>query len=455
MSLVSLLGIARSALKTHQRSVEVTSHNIANASTPGYTRQRADLQPETPFRTPFGTLGRGVTIDNVYRMRDQFLDARYRQESAAHGRFTELRDQLGQLEAVLGEPSEFGLAATLDAFWSSWSDLANSPTSTAARAVVRNQGEAVARAFNGLDNRFSEIAQNTAAQLADAVGAVNALAREIAGLNSEIVSAEANGQSANDLRDRRDVAIDQLSGMLPTRVVEQPNGSAMVVIGDLTFVDGSTALPLTVEASGRGIYALRVEGIPGSFTPDSGRISALTDTLSTGVPDLRQQIDAVAAAVVSEVNALHRTGVTLTGGMGRDFFAAAGLTAGTMSLAVLTQSSIHEIAAGVSGQAGDGSLALALAGLRDVGAGSLGGRSIHDLYVETVTSLGSQVRDADRLAQSQEALLGNVETRRASANGVSIDEEMVDLISHQQAYTAAARIVTVADEMVQTILNMV
>ncbi len=452
MALSNLLGIARSAIFTHQRAVDVTGHNIANAATEGYTRQRASIKAETPARMPWGFVGRGVKVDSIERSRNEFLDNAFRSENSALGKFSTLKDMLSEIEMIFGEPSENGLNATLDAFWDAWNDLANSPISTPARTVVQMQGRQVARQFNLIADRITDTRSSVIEQLSADVGDLNALATQVGALNQQIAS---SAKGVADLADERDRLLDQMSGLAPVSVAENSDGSVRVFAGDTMLVDGVATHPLAVHVAGDGSITLAAEGrsIPATLT--DGRVAAYLDLLDTGIPEVRQQLDDLTEAVVSSVNSLHRSGATLAGGPAGDFFNPNGTTAISMALATDVNASVESIAAGSGSGPGDGSVALSIADLRNTGISSLGGATPSEYYTVLISELGQDVRSSRMFAEAQETLVSNFDGRRKSESGVSIDEEMINLISHQTAYAAATRLITVADEMMQDVLRMV
>jgi flagellar hook-associated protein 1 len=455
MALFNLLSIARSALTTHQQAIEAAGHNIANANTEGYTRQRAIVQAETPVRTSLGWLGNGVRLEYMQRERNAFLDARYREEVGLGERNTTLSRYLSQIDGVFGEPSDAGLRGSLDAFWSAWGDLANDPSNSALREIVQRRGREVANVFQRLDQRFTDIPQLAQQELAGRVEDVNTLAGEIANLNGLIAQAEATGGTANDLKDRRDLAIDQLAKLVTIRVVEREGGQQAILAGDALLVDKGRALTLSVTQDASGKVAIGVTGGLGVVEPNSGEVSALLNVINDQLPEVRAQLNELAHALVTEINAIHQSGVTASGAFGVDFFDPTGVSANSIKLASSVDRSPNEIATGTTGAPGDGSVALSIAGLRTAGVASLDGISIQERYTRMVTMVGARVADTERLSSAQDVVVTNLESQRSSVHEVSVDEEMVGLITHQQAYAAAARMVAVADEMVRDLLQMV
>lgn len=455
MSLASLLSIARSALTTHQRAIDVTGHNIANASTPGYTRQRLAIVAETPFRTPLGTVGRGVTDQGVFAERNVFLDATVRREQGNLGRSDTLRDMLGQVEAVFGEPSESGLGATIDAFFSAFSDLANDPSSLAARSVVRQAGSSLIQQVGLIAGRLTDLATDTTTRTEGTVSQVNALALQIADLNRAIVVEGGPNRTAPDLEDQRGQLLDELSTMVQVRVIDRTDGTVGVIAGDTLLVDGKFAQQLEVRPLVGGGIGVAVVGSTRLLDPIGGTLAGLTALGQQAVPSVRGELDRLVAGIVGAVNTLHAGGTTLGGATGINFFDPAGVTAGTMRLSTDVATSAANVVAGTTASSGDNRVALALAALRTGGIASLNSSSPGDFYTALVTTVGTLVRDAERDADVAETLATSAASRRTSETGVSTDEEMVALIVQQQAYAAATRLVTVANSMMDDLLRMV
>jgi flagellar hook-associated protein 1 FlgK len=454
MSLTSILSIARSALVLQQRAMDVTSHNIANAGTDGYRRQRLELTTADPLRTPQGTIGRGVRSEGNSRARDRYLDTSFRQESGLQGRYGTMSDILGDIEGVFDESGGTGLATGLDDLLDAFSDLANDPSSITARSQVQSSAQALIRQFNGAANRLASAEADVQSRMQAAIGQVNSYAGEIADLNRQIVAA-AKGVSAPDLEDRRDLLIDQLSQVADVQVVEHTDHSVGVIAGGALLVDGAQHSSLELRSLPAGGFGVGVTGTGAALSLRSGQLKALSDLSSSTIPGIRKQLDGFAAAVVTEVNAIHRTGKTVAGAGNTDFFDPAGLTASSMALTATVRQNPAAVAAGTTGSPGDASVALRLAALRTGGVASAGGQTLSEMYNGVVTSVATLSQAAQRGAASQDTMVANVTAQRSSVSDVSIDEEMVSLIQGQQAFAAASKIVSAADQMIQSLLDMV
>lgn len=501
MSIGSILSVARSALNYQQAVMQTAGHNIANAEVAGYSRQRVDAQASTPQDFSYGSIGTGVEIDDIRRARSALLDVTYRQEAAGQGSSALREELLSSVEGVLGEPSDTGLASSMDALWSSWSDLASRPTSQAARSVVLQRARNVATQLNSFDQRLSDLRGQTRIRLDNALTEVNGLTTQIAQLNGRIVNSEVGGSMANDLRDQRDRAIDRLSQLAEVRVLPQADGSQAVVIGTTTVVDGIHAKTLRVAEGTGATLMLATTTQPASpLLPVGGELQTMLDFQNVELAGTQEQLDAMANTLASSVNAIHMRGndgapgsfhtaffVDRTSGtyVAGDPFAAPAVpgvvTARTIGVAAAIEQDPSRIATTSSlvARPADNDIALAMAGLRTATSVVLGGVTLQaitftvpdrstnpagrrttpagtmaDYYRSTTGGLATQVNDARDSATVRRTMAEQADQRRASISGVNVDEELTSLMRAQQAYAAAAKVITAADEMMQTLIGM-
>jgi flagellar hook-associated protein 1 FlgK len=395
-----------------------------------------------------------VTANGISRARDQFLDTSFRQENGLLGRYNTTNQLLTGVESIFDESNGAGLGAGLDALLSAFGDLANDPSSATARGLVVQSAQSLTQQFHDVSDRVAGVSADLLERMRGAVSDVNNLGAQIADLNRQIVAA-ARGVSAPDLEDHRDLLIDRLSQMVDVQVVEHPNHSVTVTGGGALLADGAQHGELEVQVLATGGYGLASKASHALVSLSSGSLKALSDLSSSTLPGIQKQLDQFAAAVVTEVNAVHRAGTTTAGAGGTDFFNPAGVTASGIEVAVPIRQSPANIAAGATGAPGDGSIALKLAQLRTTPVQSAGGQTLGEFYGGVVTTIGTLTQAAQQGSTSQDALVANVQAQRSSATEVSIDEEMVSLIKGQQAFAAASKIVNAADEMMQSILDMV
>ena len=503
MSLGSVLSVARTALAAQQVVIQTAGHNIANAATEGYSRQRVELAGNVPQRWSYGSVGTGVVVTEVRRARDGLLDAGVRREAGGEAAAGTRHELLAAVEGVLGEPSDAGLAGAMDAFWSSWSDLATAPTSRAARSVVLQRAGTAATTLNNFDARLTDLRAETTLRLDNALGEVNGLAAQVARLNGRIVATEAgSGHEATDLRDQRDLAVDRLAQFGDVQTLPRADGSVQLLFGTHTLVDGGHARQFSRVADARGDAALALSDAPGRpLQPSGGSTGAMLDFLNRDLRGTQDQLDAVANALAATVNAVHGRGVTAAGVAPPSFFvdrtsgafdAAASPFAvpparGAVSARTIRVNAAIEADLGLVATSSDparptdNDVALALAGLRTdasvaAGAGppvetrftlpdragaagalrpATAPTTFAEFYRAAATGLAVRVQGAESDATVRATLAAQARGRRDAVTGVNVDEELTALMSAQQAYAAAAKVVSAADEMMQTILGMV
>ena len=478
-----IFSIARTALLTHQVSLQTIAQNIANAETPGYSRQETQLVANSPVRFPYGVVGTGVGISAIVRNRNILLDDGYRKSTSSLGNAETRQESLSRLEQVFGEPSDVGMSNALDQFWASWSDLSASPGNDAARAVVQQRGKQVASLFNNYDRQLTDQRSGGLERIATTVGEVNRLAQQVAGLNDRILSTEGGSITANDLRDQRDIALDSLSRLAGTRSIWQNNGSVTVIIGNSTLVDASTVRPISLGitptvpqpalADVDPPVSIRLGDSPDMLWPLGGELDAAIGVVNKQIPLLRSRLDALAAGIATEVNNVHAAGFifsgnSIPGNAAGNFFDAgtptAPVRAASLKLDGAVAASLANIAA--SGDANaptDNKAALALSALRSA-EGSVSFTDINGttevgsflgFFRNTVTQLGIDVRNAEDDSAVYSALTEQAEQRRQSVSGVNTDEELIKMLKVQQAYGAATKLIKTADEMLQTLLQLI
>jgi flagellar hook-associated protein 1 FlgK len=456
----SSLQTALSALMTHRRAIEVTANNVANANTTGYTRRRVDLEPTggaVPAIFSKSTSdGNGVQINAVLRISDAFLDTKVRTETASAESDSTVAAALQGVEQIFPEPGTDGMAAQLGELWASWNDLVANPGSTAARAAVLQQASVVVDRFH---EAATQLGQNRQ-QLVDQVGAVaskvNEYADRIAQLNDAIQSANVGGSSTADLEDQRGVLLDELSKYAAIDVRSSQSGKVDVTLDGTPLVSGVSAQHLAVTQvadpalTPLGLQRVQmvweVDGRPTSIS--GGQLAGNLTAANQSLPDAMNGLDAVAANLVSAVNTLHLAGKDLGGTTGRAFFDPTGTRASTLALSTdVAGLPANLAAASATGGALDTTVGQQIAAL------GLAPNGPDATYRSFVAQLGTQVAAANRGSDVQASIRDRTTSDRAAVTGVSIDEEMVGLVASQHAYSAAARVMTSVDEMLDTLIN--
>ena len=477
-----LFSIARTALTAHQTALQTISQNIANAETPGYSRQEVVLSANSPVRFTYGQVGTGVHIATIQRKRDLLLDDQFRSAAGSAGQADMRQTLMTQIEGVFGEPTDEGMANALDQFFSSWSDLSAAPSSLSARSVVQQRGRQLAQLFNDYDTQLTQIRNTNLSRLSGSVDQVNALAAQVAELNVRIVTSESNGNQNNDLRDLRDQKIDDLAKIAGTRAMLQPNGTVSVLLGNSVLVEGDSATPLRAELVNPVPppstpltdvpVRLRLGDAQDALKPLGGELQALAQVINSDIPAVRGRLDAMANQLVSAVNTAHTAGYIFTGNAvpgtaAGNYFDAGTITnpvrAATIRLDTTINADPAKIAASgnINGPT-DNAAAQALAALRITdntvtwtdanGATETG--SFASFFRGAMTRLGIEASAASDSAGAMHALLDQAELRRQAVSGVNTDEELVQMMRVQQSYQAAAKMIKAAEDMLDVLLQL-
>jgi len=453
----STLSIGASALAASQRAVETAAHNVANSTVEGYTRQRLSVTSSAPAAGTAGMrgsgmLGTGVSIVSIDRLRSALADVAVRSEASTAGTAGARAEVLSRAEDVLG-PYGSGLPDSLSKLWSSFEQLQRTPSTPAARQLALDAAATVADGFRDAAGQLDQIRSDALAGMQTQVTDVNAAASEIAGLNRQIADALVGGQQPNDLLDRRDLALDRLATLAGATSRVRADGMVDVSIGTEVLVRGTTTseLALTHTAPPDGASgADPVLTLGGRPATPGGALAGGTAVLTTDLRQFESELDAVASAIGTAVNAQQAAGFDATGQAGQPLFTGTRAREFAVS-ATMTPSGLAASATQVAGGSPhDGENALLLARLRDPGSD---GVSLDDRLNGLAATLGSRAASAVRAADAADAGLNGVVEQRSAANGVSVDEEMIDLVKFQHAYDAAARVISIADGMLDTIIN--
>ncbi|RKY63848.1 MAG: flagellar hook-associated protein FlgK, partial [Candidatus Latescibacterota bacterium] len=321
--ILEALHIAKSALELQQYGIQVTGHNIANANTEGYTRQRVVSEARAPLETPYGMLGTGVQVAEIERTRERFLDEQVRTASEDLGKWAQAERALSEVEGVFAEPSEGGLNSLLREFWDSWRALADNPEDYAARQVVLGKAETLVDAFHRLDRQLREVQYNMNFLVDSKVEEINRIAGRIAELNVQILYIESRGSQANDDRDRRDLLLDELSKLVDVQVVEGSDGMVNVFLDGRPLVEGKEVFELdTLPVAEEGHPVEKVIWKQGAreVQISGGELGGILEVRDDKINAYLDRLDRLARTLAEEVNSIHRNGYTLNGATDVDFF---------------------------------------------------------------------------------------------------------------------------------------
>jgi len=366
------LDIGASALRAAQQMLDTAAHNVANANTPGYSRQVVSLVEAPPYTFPAfnrsglpGQIGSGVSVAAITRVRDNFLDLQVQAQTALKGEWDTRQQELAKVEAIFPEPSDSALGSVISKYWSAWQDLASNPTSTAARTALTEQAASLAMEMNRDSTQLGMIAAGIDGQVSQRIGTVNDLAKQIASLNGQIQRVTITGDHANDLQDQREQLLEKLSAIVPATTMTQADGTLSVLVGGTDLVNGVYARQLVAATDPTTGHVTPTWADGSAVALPTGQMKALLEVRDGDLVSYRSQLDALAKGIADSTNALHGRGIDAYGNSGQPIFTYhAGNVAGTLDVNPAVAADPRLVAAAaLSNAPGDGSVAGLIADL--------------------------------------------------------------------------------------------
>lgn len=462
-NLFGLMNIAQSSLLSQQKAIDITGNNIANVNTPGYSRQRVNLVQHYPSKVGNDTVSRGVTVNpQIQRFYDQFLTNQLNGENNALGRWEAQKESLGKVEMLFDEASGYGLSSAMSEYWNAWQDLSANPDGVVQRSNLISAGQYMSSTFNHISENLTAI-QNDIDKHVDAiVDDVNTMAEQVVELNRKIVQQEANGHSANAYRDERDQLVFEMSKQIGIESFEDGDGNITIMVGNgKPLVDGTTTWQLATVNSG-GVQNIQWQDSSGGNVDittqiSGGELKGWIETRDVLITDYTTQLDLLAETMINEVNSLHSSGLTLdpVTTTGVNFFTGTNAASIAVNNDIVNNSDLIATAGAGGTLPGDNTNAIAIAALQNDNTLMPGSSNFDSYYGTLVGSVGSDVQAADLSLNHQEKMVLNLQNYRQEVSGVSLDEEMVNLIKYQHAYDAAARMINTASEMLDTLMSIV
>lgn len=444
-----------SALLAAQAGLATSGHNIANANTPGFNRQDVIFGTRRPEVLGYGSIGRGVEVLGIRRIQDEFLLNNMRSQTSRLHSYASVDTALYDIEGILGSIDNDHLGDALNNFFSAWNDLAQPPVNNSLKLNVVSKAQTLVADFHAIEEALRSLETDLEKSIQAETENLNRLLQDIGELNRQIMAAESNGHPANDLRDQRDLRISQLAELAEVSVLEREDGSKDIILAGRTMVarDRVTLFEGIYRPDGDGYtFAVVTEGNQQDVNLSPGKLEGLLAARDVHVREVREQLDAVARQLISEVNGLHTQGLT-AGGRGVLFF-----TGDSMSTIEINESLVNDenlVATGRTGTTADNEIALAIA---DLGRASLVGpnrKSINESYRSVVTDVAGKLNSFDFMVENQLSVVASLSARMASVSGVSLDEEGANLVRFQNSYNAAAKVIATVQEMYDTLLAIV
>lgn len=464
MGIGRLFDISVRSMAAYQQALDVTSNNISNAGNPAYSRQKVLLASETAENGK----GVGIKIQDVLRIKNDLLGIQIIKYQSTLSNADKRSAVLKQVETIISEPSSNGLSNYITDFFNSWDQLSTNPNSIPLRLNVIQKAQGVGDRFKQILAGLSDVQTTLLNNATTTVEQINNDLKELYGYNSNIYESVVRGINASELKDQRDELIAKLSEKVNLSVHINKSGAAIVNIGGVQAADqyGYNQFEMKI-VNGKMQMATKNDS-QSTAVINSGELFAITDLYSNKIPQYKSSFENLQSVFVSKINELHMSGNTLVqSGASKTnipFFGELDISGGVSNAIsdgqLIINSSIlndpRNIAASeIANNDGNGTIANKLARLFDTNFTELNGQSFMDYYSSTLNALGMEKVSSDNSIESSGAILQQLKNENSSYSSVSLDEEMTNVLKYQRSYDAAAKMIKVADEMMQTILDMV
>ncbi len=464
-NLFSSINSTVKALSAHSRAIETTGKNLSNVNNPAYARQRVIYGDRGTVVTPQGVESLGLEALGIEQLRDSLLDQQVVREIAIKSSIEAEQGGYQRAQAGLGQSidragaagqskaaSASGIAAAIDDFFNAFQSFAASPTDSGERGALLQKAGILTDRFQLTDTRLAQVQADLDTQIGDDVGEINRLLDSIAELNTQIGRFETTAPgSAVDLRDQRQARIEKLATKLPIetrpgsggqiQVVAKDGTGADVVLINLSNVQGTVAFNGTQFTGGSPATVLALNG---------GSVQGALQARDGAIQTLRDDIDNLARQFVISVNAVYNP-TSATG----NFFVSSGTTAAT--IAVTSSLTSTTLKASDGGPAGDNTIALAVAQLATTGFSTTGGDQIDGTFSgffgQSVSRIGQALATTNARVEDQTNIEKLVRGQRDSVSGVSLDEEMADLMKYQRSFQASSRVFSILDGLLENVVN--
>jgi flagellar hook-associated protein 1 len=456
------ININRNTLKAQTDVMNTTAHNIANANTPGFSRQKvtlASIDDSTGAglrSSSFLKVGSGVESTMVTRSRFELYDGIFRKVNQGLNFDQKTEEMMHQVELLFDEPSDRSLGGIMNDFFNGWLDISNAPQDIAARQSLHSVASEMTDRFKRIYNSLVGLRDDVNSEIVAIPSQINEIVREITDLNASIFKSEAQGQPANDLRDKLDLLVDELSTFASVRTVKQDNGSTTVLLGNKVLAEREAFTELSTKniVLEDGTVRTTIVSSDGlGFEPSDGKLGGLLNFRDNVVTNLLADLDKLAEAIVTNINFEHRVGFGLDGLNDRNFFDPNKKFAFNMELSVDVEDVSH-IAVSIDGSRGDNTNAFNLNALKDKRV--VDDRySINEFYNGFIANLGVIAREARSSRMNGELLVTQMNNSRESIKGVSVDEELITMIQAQHIYQSASRLIQIIDQMIEEVLNII
>lgn len=452
MGISRIFDMSTRSLATYQKALDVTAHNIANSSNENYTRQVSVFTTTTPEMNGGFMWGTGVQLEEVQRVRDDLVDRQIYSYNQNYANSQKQLEYLSQIEQVFSEPSDLGLGTLINEFFTSWSELAVSPNSNTMRNNVINAAQNLVSKNDEIIDQLDLIKSDIRNQFDSKVSELNQLLSEVKELNTSIFNAQLYGAEPNDLLDERDACVEQLSELVNCTVSYDDKGGAIISVGGIVAINDAYTVQFKNASSGDSLSLVTTTG-NSEAALTGGELCAFKEIYEDKLPGYLENLSGITAAIVEQVNAIHSTGYTTSSPAqtGINFFEPT--TDGAMIINPDILNDPGLIAISSDGLDGNGDLANQIAALAN--SKLFNGSTISEKYSSLINKIGSDTQLSERQSESAELIIEQLKNLRSSQSGVSLDEEMTNILKYQRSYDAAAKLIKIANELLDSLMEII
>lgn len=462
------LEIGMRGLMTQQQAIDVTGQNLTNSSTAGYSRQTVTITQTDPYPYPAfnqgqlaGQMGTGAQVTEVVRVTDQLLNQQICQQTSSSGYWTAQQDIMGQAEQIVNEPTDSNVRTDLDNYWTQLQGLADDPSNSSLRTTLINAATQLTDDIRQGYQSLQQLQQTANTEVTNTVTEINQYAGQIAGLNQQIGQVTAVGDNANDLMDQRDLLVAKLSNDINcSESTDSTNNEVTLSVYGIPLVSGNLTdqIQTVSDPNNNGMAQLQWTEPQGlAVQADNGSLAGYLQNRDQDLPQAMNQLNAVAQTLITQTNAVYQNGYDMNGNQATSTFFS-GTGAADITLAPALQDPVNGpnliAASSDPSTTGNGDIINQMAALKDAPLLNNNTVSIEDYLGDMVSTLGTQSQTAQDNLTYQTDLLNNLSNLQQSVSGVNTDEESTNLIEYQNAYNAAAKVISTQDQMLQEIINL-
>jgi flagellar hook-associated protein 1 FlgK len=455
-TLGSALNMSVQAMLADEAALSTTSNNIANANTPGYSRETVNFAETTPIEFGGQTYGTGVELKSITSQQSGVLQQLLNQGTQQQGQYNSFLSTMQQVQTLFNETSGSGLQSSITAVFNSLQQLSTDPSNTTYRQSVLTSAQNMAQNFQSASASLATLQQSAGASVTQSINQINSLIPQIAQLNAQVSEAISTGQNAGTFEDQRNQLINQLSGLVDVSQIDAGNGNITLTTGNgAPLVVGNKSFQLTTQPDPTtGFTQIYSLGNNITSSVSGGALGGAIQARDTTIPSIVSSLDSLASNLETSFNTVNQAGTDLNGNPGGNFFvpppAGGAGAAATMSVAMTDPS---QIAASLDGSAGDNANVNAMLAIQNQPI--VNGQTPLNAYANLVFTIGNDVATATAEQQGAQANIQQIQNQIGSVSGVSINEEAANLIQYQQAYQAAAQVASTINSLTSTLINMV